>query len=236
MSDMPHVNATQKVGPLPAYAWGGLLAVAVLAWVYFHRQTTAAANANPAATDITTGTDTTSTNGAYPAINADPLSPAMGSTVGVSTATPNNNTSYEQQGVQYLTSQGVNGLAAQAAIEKYLNGTQLSFQEGGWVNTLIAHMGIAPDGLFGAPSVAAQPAPVRPTPTPTPKPAPTPVAAKPTPPPARTYTVKSGDTLSAIAARYYGSASSYMKIFNANRNILSNPNIIRPGQVLVIPA
>ena len=53
--------------------------------------------------------------------------------------------------------------------------------------------------------------------------------------PGRTYTVKSGDTLWAIAAEMYGSGGKYMKIFEANTNILENPDRIKPGQVLVIP-
>jgi len=51
----------------------------------------------------------------------------------------------------------------------------------------------------------------------------------------RTYTVKSDDTLSAIAKQFYNDASKYMKIFEANKNILSNPDNIAPGQVLTIP-
>ena len=51
----------------------------------------------------------------------------------------------------------------------------------------------------------------------------------------RTYTVKSGDTLSAIAKQFYNDASEYMKIFEANKNFLSNPDKIAPGQVLTIP-
>lgn len=51
----------------------------------------------------------------------------------------------------------------------------------------------------------------------------------------RTYTVKSGDTLSAIAKEHLGSASAYMKIFEANRDQLSDPDKIKPGQVLRIP-
>jgi nucleoid-associated protein YgaU len=49
------------------------------------------------------------------------------------------------------------------------------------------------------------------------------------------YTVKSGDTLSAIAKAHYGDASKYNRIFEANRNILSDADEIQPGQVLVIP-
>lgn len=51
----------------------------------------------------------------------------------------------------------------------------------------------------------------------------------------RTYTVVSGDTLWGIATRYYGNGAQYPKIYNANRNIISNPNLIYPGQRLVIP-
>jgi nucleoid-associated protein YgaU len=51
----------------------------------------------------------------------------------------------------------------------------------------------------------------------------------------RTYTVKSGDTLSKIAKEHYGNSGDYMKIFEANRDKLSDPNKIQPGQELVIP-
>ncbi len=49
------------------------------------------------------------------------------------------------------------------------------------------------------------------------------------------YTVESGDTLGAIAKRFYGSAGKYMIIFEANRPMLEDPNKIYPGQVLRIP-
>lgn len=50
-----------------------------------------------------------------------------------------------------------------------------------------------------------------------------------------TYTVEAGDTLWAIAAKVYGSGGEYMKIFEANKDILDNPDKIFPGQELVIP-
>lgn len=53
---------------------------------------------------------------------------------------------------------------------------------------------------------------------------------------AKTYTVKSGDTLGKIAKEHLGDASSYMKIFDANKDQLSDPDKIKPGQVLKIPA
>jgi nucleoid-associated protein YgaU len=51
----------------------------------------------------------------------------------------------------------------------------------------------------------------------------------------RTYTVKSGDTLSKIAKEMLGNANAYMEIFEANRDQLHDPNKIQPGQVLKIP-
>jgi nucleoid-associated protein YgaU len=50
-----------------------------------------------------------------------------------------------------------------------------------------------------------------------------------------TYTVKSGDTLSKIAKETLGDANAYNEIFNANRDVLSDPDKIKPGQVLKIP-
>ncbi|RTE53409.1 LysM peptidoglycan-binding domain-containing protein [Arenibacter aquaticus] len=49
------------------------------------------------------------------------------------------------------------------------------------------------------------------------------------------HTVKSGESLSKIAKKYYGDPMKYKKIFEANTNILKNPDIIHPDQVLVIP-
>ena len=49
------------------------------------------------------------------------------------------------------------------------------------------------------------------------------------------YEIVSGDTLGAIAKRYYGKASAYMKIFEANRDIIDDPNKIYPGQKIRIP-
>jgi nucleoid-associated protein YgaU len=52
----------------------------------------------------------------------------------------------------------------------------------------------------------------------------------------KTYTVKAGDTLSKISREYLGDANEYMRIFDANKDQLSDPDKIKPGQVLKIPA
>jgi len=51
----------------------------------------------------------------------------------------------------------------------------------------------------------------------------------------KTHTVVKGDTLWGIAKKYYGNGSQYMKIANANKDKVKNPNLIYPGQVLTIP-
>ena len=66
-----------------------------------------------------------------------------------------------------------------------------------------------------------EPAPPEPEPAPEPE--------------ARVYTVQPGDSLGAIAQEYYGRASDYMKIYEANRDILDSPDLIKPGQELKIP-
>jgi nucleoid-associated protein YgaU len=49
------------------------------------------------------------------------------------------------------------------------------------------------------------------------------------------YTVQSGDSLSKIAKSVYDDGNRYMDIFNANTDQLKDPNLIKPGQKLVIP-
>ena len=55
------------------------------------------------------------------------------------------------------------------------------------------------------------------------------------PPAQRIHKVAAGDTLSKIARKYYGKAGDYMKIFDANKDKLKDPDKIFPGQDLIIP-
>ena len=67
--------------------------------------------------------------------------------------------------------------------------------------------------------------------------APPPAASAPAAAPAaETYTVKSGDTLSKIAKEQLGNAGAYMRIFELNKDQLSDPDKIKPGQVLRLPS
>ena len=49
------------------------------------------------------------------------------------------------------------------------------------------------------------------------------------------YTIVSGDSLSKIAKHYYGNAMDYPKLFEANREVIKDPDLIYPGQKIRIP-
>jgi nucleoid-associated protein YgaU len=75
----------------------------------------------------------------------------------------------------------------------------------------------------------------KPAPEPEPEPLVDPETDEDEPPTERYHMVSAGDTLGHIAQKYYGKAGDYMKIFEANRNILDDPNLIKVGQKLKIP-
>ena len=64
---------------------------------------------------------------------------------------------------------------------------------------------------------------------------PTPTAAAAAKAAEKVHVVEKGDTLGAIAKKYYGKAGAYMKIFEANRDVLDDLDKIKPGQKLRIP-
>lgn len=65
--------------------------------------------------------------------------------------------------------------------------------------------------------------------------APAPIAAVAPVVTAKRYTVVAGDSLSRIAKREYGDANAWHQIYEANRDIIKDPDLIHPGQNLTIP-
>ncbi|HEY0512256.1 MAG TPA: LysM peptidoglycan-binding domain-containing protein [Thermoanaerobaculia bacterium] len=55
-------------------------------------------------------------------------------------------------------------------------------------------------------------------------------------PAVQTYTVEAGDSLSKIAKRHYGDANEWRRIYEANRDLIEDPDEIFPGQTLKIPS
>lgn len=170
------------------------------------------------------------------------------------------NEAWRVEAVRHLTSSGIDALASSEAVRAHLAGDrQLTATERAWISSAIGALGPTPqstptpavsDGHTTAPPPVTKPsptAPPAPAPTPAPKPAPKPAptpkptpAPKPAPTPApqrRTHVVVRGDTLSNIARRYYnGNANRWRDIYNANRTVIgANPNLIFPGQTLLIP-
>ena len=86
-----------------------------------------------------------------------------------------------------------------------------------WQKDIVADIKVSPSAAGQTASPASQPAPAAPSQA------------------SETYTVQAGDTLSAIARKFLGNANAYMEIFNANKDQLSDPDKIKPGQVLKIP-
>jgi nucleoid-associated protein YgaU len=52
----------------------------------------------------------------------------------------------------------------------------------------------------------------------------------------QTYTIVSGDSLSKIAKHFYGDAHKWRQIFEANRDVIKDPDLIYPGQTIKIPS
>lgn len=62
-----------------------------------------------------------------------------------------------------------------------------------------------------------------------------PASTGPTQPPQRDYTIQPGDSLSKIAKRFYGNAGDWQRIYQANKDTIKNPDLIHPGQKIIIP-
>lgn len=229
-------NFGKMVGPLPMGAWVVVIGGG-LGFAYYTKKQTAAA-ATPTVVDSTSGTPGVGTGGSGQW--QDLTVPTTGSTSNVAPAIATN----EDWGVaatNWLIAQGYNAAIADSAVRKYLGMDSLSAQEFAMITAALGHLGAPPQTLppplFAPPTI---PTPVIPSPggNPTPKPVvkPPPKVTPPAPRPStRYYTVVRGDTLWGIAVRYYHNGFDWPRIYNANRNIIHNPNLIYPGQRLVIP-
>jgi nucleoid-associated protein YgaU len=60
-------------------------------------------------------------------------------------------------------------------------------------------------------------------------------ATRPGAPTIRDYTIQSGDSLSKIARHFYGNPNDWQKIYEANKDKIKDPNMIYPGQKIIIP-
>ncbi len=215
---------TTKIGPLPGWSYAVIVVGGV--WgVYLYRKRSGLGVPVTAAPTV------------------DGFTSAAPVTQGASTVTPVNNgtppiatnAQWARVTADSLIATGqYSAIDVSNAISNYLNGAQLSAVQGAIIALALAHYGTPPEGVI--PITVAPAAPAAPAPTLPPVPVAPVAPSAPAPPVAgHSYTVQRGDNLSSIASRFYG-VQNWQKIYAANTDQISNPNLIYPGQVLTIPA
>lgn len=254
IAEKPLNALTHKIGPLPGFAW--VLIVGGLAYgVYWWRSRGTASSIAPGATvSATDGTVTGISDGSGGFGGGSGVSGGSYSgqvnTLPVGQAAVTNNAQWAATAGNALIAAGQDPSAVSNALSKYLNGGTLTAQEQAIVNIAVRQYQLPPEGVLPikapapvAPVVTVKPAPVvapkpvapKPAPAkPVPKPAPKPAAPKPVAVTYHNYTVKSGDSLSAIAQRTWG-RDAWQTLYADNRGVVGgNPNLIRPGMVLKV--
>ena len=223
---MAELDLGKQIGPLPLGAWivvvGGGLGIALY-------------TRNAPAPEIVEDTSTDPGVGTGPGWVAVPPP----STAPPTQPPPETNEEWGRQAINYLIASGYPAGISDNAIRKYLEAGKLDPQEWAILQIALVKFGSPPIPIPNPPPVPNIPGPVTPKP-PTTQP-PKPPAPKPPPPsrPTVRYVTVGvwpawNSTLSGIAKRYYG-RPDWERIYNANRSKIRNPNLIFPGQRLVVP-
>lgn len=237
---------TQKVGPLPMVVWIGAGAVGL--YISHRAAASNAASASGSAVDSPTAGNGPSGTGPGGWLPQQPSTDASGSSAATTPAAPQDNNAWGSGALQWLLSHNYDPTLSDSAVRNYLGSLPLSTNQQALISTLLTGYGAPPEILSPTgqtptpvtPVTPAQPPPLPKPPTqasPPPKVVPPPPVRKPPTPivhVSRTYTVRPGDNLTKIAEMFYHNAN-WQTIYNANRTKIANPNLIFPGQVLVIP-
>lgn len=219
------LNLSRMIGPLPLGGW-----VAAVGAGLFLLKKKRASSVDAAVNTSASGADPSVGDGSVGGFT-DTTPVVSGGFTGA--PAPTTNDDWGSTAVNDLIAGGYSPAVSDSAIRKYMNGDALSSQEYALVNTALGKLG-APPVLLPSPVFAPPTAP-----SPTTGTAGKPPATVTTKPKAvapankvRTYTVKPGDTLSKVGAKFH---IPWQHIWNANKSKIKNPNVIHPGQVLVIP-
>lgn len=232
---MAGVDFGKQYGPLPLGAWvvvvGGGLGIA-----FYTRRTSAKTPLVVTDTSGDPGVGLGGIPGGFLPIN--PPSDSGGTT-------PATNEEWGRAAINYLIAQGYDPNVADAAVRKYLEAAQLGLQEYALIRFALIKLGSPPVPLPPPPAAPtippvvtpAQPPPVTPTQPGPPSEQLRYVMVRPWP--------SKLSTLSGIAYAYYGREDAWRDIYNANRKgytrpdgspgFISNPNYLRPGDVLWVP-
>jgi nucleoid-associated protein YgaU len=219
---------TRKLGPLPAWGWLLLVVGGAWAWYLWKKRT----NGTTAVATVATP-NTTSTSGVAAFDSGDATNNQDANAV-PSVSQPDSETN-----AQWAIRAG-NGIAAMGtysaidvsnALSVLLAGGTLTPTQAIIVNLAETTYGLPPEGVIATTTAAPPATPIVTSPTPV-----TVAPTAPAPAPAqRIYVVVSGDNLTRIAERFYGN-SNWQQIYAANVGVIGgNPNLIFPGQRLVIP-
>jgi nucleoid-associated protein YgaU len=235
---MANPDFGKMVGPLPLGAWVAVVGGGFLFMVYQKKQAaivpaTATADPTQAATDPNLVGD----GGSGQFVDVTPPSDSGGVAPAIT-----DNDSWGRAAINWLIGQGYDPIVSDSAIRKYLDQeVGYSASEYALVRAALGHLGPPPVPLpapvFGKPVVTPPKPPV------TSKPPAKPPTKKPAPKPhIRYYTVRPGDNLTKIGAKYH---VSWQSIYNANKHshrradgsmgMITNYNVIRPGWHLIIP-
>src|SRR4051812_11876997 len=209
----------KQVGPLPLGAWVAVVGGSLAFMVYSRSRSKSSEPVEVAAgPDAGVGVGGVGAVGAYTATDGGVAAPSS------ATAEISSNSQWSRAAFNFLVSDGADGAVTDRALRQYLDGNSLSVTENALITRALAKFGQVPEGLPMAPEIPVPPVITIPSPVPTPVSAPAPyvpaAAPAPAPAPATTVTVRPGDTLSGIAARYWQPWITWQSIYNANRGII----------------
>lgn len=147
----PLGHSGEKIGPLPVYAWGGLIGIAVVGLVYFRRNKSAQSAAG--ATASTAPGDPTNPNSDFTAANLNDL---IGSSGGLDVSngvvpdsvsdTMDTNFTWLAKSITYLSGTGASPLTVQTALQKYIGGEGLTAEERALADQAVGKFGLPPEG------------------------------------------------------------------------------------------
>jgi cell division protein FtsN len=231
---------SKKVGPLPMGVWIAVIAGALGLAYYLNRNGGLMSGSNtkqlPQPMISTAGVAGVGRNAAGWSYSPPPP------THNPKDNTPTTNNEWGQDAVQYLISHNYPPNLADSAVRNYLGGQQLTANEQALIAEVLKALGEPPQLVATHPKPPPNEQPVTPKPKPQPKPQPKP-RPKPQPKPKPQYRYITvghfhgpNSTLWDIAGRYLGNHNKWHEIYNLNRDKISNPNLIYPGQRLRIPA